>query len=220
MPTIVSGKNHKLLCSGLPLFLQMNYLAHAYLSFDEPEILTGNIISDFVKGKTKYDYPGGIQKGIQLHRSIDNFTDVHPVTAKAKTFLRKDYRLYAGAFVDVIYDHFLACDPDQFESYGNLENFSKQVYSSLENYLEIMPKRFQIIFPHMKEHNWLYNYRLKEGIRKSFGGLAWRAVFLTESEIAFEIFNTYYDEFKSCYNEFFPALKKFARDNLSNLLTN
>lgn len=29
----------------------MNYLAHAYLSFDEPEILVGNMISDFVKGK-------------------------------------------------------------------------------------------------------------------------------------------------------------------------
>ena len=29
----------------------MNYLAHAYLSFGDPGILTGNMISDFVKGK-------------------------------------------------------------------------------------------------------------------------------------------------------------------------
>jgi acyl carrier protein phosphodiesterase len=29
----------------------MNYLAHAYLSFGEPDILAGNMISDFVKGK-------------------------------------------------------------------------------------------------------------------------------------------------------------------------
>jgi len=29
----------------------MNYLAHAYLSFDHEEILVGNLISDFVKGK-------------------------------------------------------------------------------------------------------------------------------------------------------------------------
>ncbi len=198
----------------------MNYLAHAYLSFDEREILTGNIISDFVKGKTKYNYPEGIQKGIQLHRSIDTFTDNHPATAKAKSFFRPRYRLYSGAFVDVAYDHFLACDADQFISYGNLENFSKHVYSSLEKYFDDMPPRFQLIFPHMKAHNWLYNYRLKEGIRKSFAGLAWRAVYLTESEIAFEIFNQYYNDLKDCYDEFFPDLKKFARDNLSNLLAN
>ena len=29
----------------------MNYLAHAYLSFGDPDVLTGNMISDFVKGK-------------------------------------------------------------------------------------------------------------------------------------------------------------------------
>jgi acyl carrier protein phosphodiesterase len=40
----------------------MNYLAHAYLSFNEPGILTGNMISDFVKGKRKYDYSEIIQK--------------------------------------------------------------------------------------------------------------------------------------------------------------
>ena len=198
----------------------MNYLAHAYLSFNNPDILTGNMISDFVKGKKKFDYSIGIQKGIELHRSIDTFTDHHPVTAKAKTFLRKQYRLYAGAFIDVIYDHFLATDEKQFEVYGNLENFSLITYASLDNYFERMPLHFQNIFPHMKSHNWLYNYRLREGIKKSFGGLVWRAVYLNESDIAFDIFNEYYDEFKRCYDEFFPELKKYAGDYLRNLLAN
>ncbi|MEP7229465.1 MAG: ACP phosphodiesterase [Ginsengibacter sp.] len=202
------------------LFLQMNYLAHAYLSFDEPEILTGNMISDFVKGKTKYSYSDGIQKGIHLHRSIDNFTDFHPATAKAKNLLRKQYRLYAGAFVDVIYDHFLATDVNQFINYGNLEKFSQQVFDTLDNRVDVMPERFQLMYPHMKSHNWLYNYRLKEGIQKSFAGLAWRAAYLSESEVAFKIFNDHYEEFKSHYEEFFPDVKKFARDNLSNLLAN
>ena len=162
----------------------------------------------------------GIQKGIELHRSIDTFTDNHHATAKAKTFLRQQYRLYAGAFVDVIYDHFLATDEKQFEVYSNLENFSLITYTSLENYFEIMPVQFQNIFPHMKSHNWLCNYRLREGIKKSFGGLAWRAVYLNESDIAFDIFNKYYDEFKECYNEFFPEVKKYADDYLRNLLAN
>ncbi len=196
----------------------MNYLAHAYLSFQEPGILTGNMISDFVKGKTKYDYPGIIQKGIQLHRLIDEFTDFHPITSRAKKIFQPQYRLYSGAFIDVVYDHFLACDHFQYIDYGGLENFSVTVYESLENDFALFPLRFQRMFTYMKKQNWLYNYRLKDGIRKSFEGLVYRAAYLNESTIAFELFNRHYDELKACYEEFFPAVKKFAASNLSNLL--
>ena len=72
----------------------MNYLAHAYLSFNKPEILIGNLISDFVKGKKKFDYSTGIQKGIALHRAIDQFTDDHAITQSAKLFFKPAYRLY------------------------------------------------------------------------------------------------------------------------------
>ena len=44
----------------------MNYLAHACLSFEDPDILTGNMISDFVKGRKKSDYPERIRMGITL----------------------------------------------------------------------------------------------------------------------------------------------------------
>ena len=84
----------------------MNYLAHAYLSFGNPAWVTGNLISDFVKGKKRFDYPEPIQQGITIHRAIDDFTDTHEAIASAKQIFRPAYRLYAGAFVDVVYDHF------------------------------------------------------------------------------------------------------------------
>ena len=93
----------------------MNFLAHARLSFSDPEVLVGNMISDFVKGRRQYDYPAGIQKGIRLHRAIDQFTDTHPVNQEAKLLFRPAYRLYAGAMVDVVYDHFLATDEEEFD---------------------------------------------------------------------------------------------------------
>ncbi|HZI00712.1 MAG TPA: DUF479 domain-containing protein, partial [Flavisolibacter sp.] len=96
----------------------MNYLAHAYLSFNEPEIVVGNMISDFVKGKSRFGYTVNIQKGIMLHRDIDQFTDTHPVIKKAKELFRSDYRLYSGAIVDVILDHFLAKDDAAFGEEG------------------------------------------------------------------------------------------------------
>ena len=86
----------------------MNYLAHAYLSFGNADILAGNMISDFVKGKQKFGYSEAIQKGITLHRMIDTFTDSHEATRAAKQYFKPAVGLYSGAFTDVVYDHFLA----------------------------------------------------------------------------------------------------------------
>jgi acyl carrier protein phosphodiesterase len=99
----------------------MNYLAHAYLSFEITDITVGNMISDFVKGKQKLDYPLAIQQGITLHRAIDSFTDSHAVTRQAKSFFKEAYGLYAGPLVDVVYDHFLANDPLRFPETGSGE---------------------------------------------------------------------------------------------------
>ncbi len=92
----------------------MNFLAHARLSFQDPDILLGNMISDFVKGKLKYDYPEAVQRGIHLHRLIDSFTDTHPVVQEAKELFRPAYRLYSGAIIDVVFDHFLATDDSEY----------------------------------------------------------------------------------------------------------
>ena len=196
----------------------MNYLAHAYLSFNEPEILIGNLISDFVKGKKKFSYSPGIQKGITLHRAIDQFTDDHIATRTAKLFFKPAYRLYAGAFVDVVYDHFLANDVNEFRFANSLQTFTENVYQTIEENFSTLPEDFKYLFPFMKNQNWLRSYQYKWGIEKGFWGLAKRAAYLNESAIAFSIFNDHYEELKKCYTEFFPQQKKFAANQLRNLL--
>lgn len=196
----------------------MNYLAHAYLSFDQPAIIVGNLISDYVKGKKQYDYPAAIHKGIRLHRLIDEFTDTHEVTGQLKSFFRPHYRLYSGAFADVVYDHFLANDPNAFDSEKTLREFAAGVYQTLEKEPELLPPAFQKMLPHMKTHDWLYNYRHKWAIEKSFAGLVRRSVYLSESQVAFDLFNAHYDAMKACYAVFFPSLKKYAADQLAMLL--
>ena len=188
----------------------MNYLAHAYLSFNHEEILIGNLVSDFVKGKKKFDFSKGIQKGITLHRSIDQFTDDHETTKKAKEIFRPCYRLYSGAFIDVVYDHFLANDEREFSETG-LKDFAERVYASIEPHVDYLPSRFAKMFPYMKMQNWLFNYRTKWGTEQSFEGLVRRAAYLTESETAAALFEENYGELEQCYQDFFPDLKLFAR---------
>lgn len=195
----------------------MNFLAHAYLSFNHPQVLAGNMISDFVKGKTQYDYPAKIQTGIKLHRSIDAFTDAHWATKKAAEVFRKEYRLYSGPLVDIIYDHYLANDPSVFKG-DELKNFSLNVYSALEAQSFYLPQRFLSVLPYMKEQNWLWNYRKKEGIEKSFGGLVRRSAFLSDHLTAFTLFNEHYAFLQECYNHFFKDVKNHAQKELAQLL--
>lgn len=186
----------------------MNYLAHAYLSFNDPEVLVGNMISDFVKGKKKFDYPFRIQQGIMLHRLIDSFTDDHPTTKEAKEFFRADYRLYSGAFIDVVYDHFLATDEKEFTE-TSLFDFSKKVYSTLENFQDWMPERFAMMFPYMKSQDWLFNYRTRWGTGKSFAGLVHRSLYLQESKTAVYLFEKHYQPLQVCFRHFWSDAKPF-----------
>ncbi len=195
----------------------MNYLAHAYLSFGHPEILTGNMISDYVKGKRKFDYSPAIQSGIALHRAIDQFTDDHPVTREAKIPFKKDYRLYSGAFIDVVFDHFLATDLNEFSEEKVLLDFTQDTYKKLDQYQHVFPDRFSRMFPYMKEQNWLLNYRNNWGLKKSFEGLVHRAAYMYESQTAFEIFEERYDILKKHYQQFFPELKYFTEQKFAEL---
>lgn len=180
--------------------------------------MTGNMISDYVKGKKKFDYPIGIQHGIALHRAIDTFTDAHAATKEAKEIFRPDYRLYSGAFVDVVYDHFLATDENEFTE-ETLLDFSRQVYSILEKNIDWLPARFAIFFPYMRDQNWLFNYRSRWGTEKSLGGVVRRSAYLTESKTAFSLFEKHYQLLQGCYRHFWAAVKPFARAEMDKLLT-
>lgn len=174
------------------------------------------MISDFVKGAQKFSFTQGIQNGITLHREIDEFTDTHAATQKAKTVFRQDYRLYSGAIVDIIYDYFLANDEQQF-SEASLFQFSQNVYNSLEQQATHLPPRFAQILYYMKTENWLYNYRTEEGIRKSLAGLVRRAAYISDSGPAGRLLKQHHHFLKECYDEFFPGVKLFAKQRSGTL---
>jgi acyl carrier protein phosphodiesterase len=188
----------------------VNYLAHAYLSPGGPEVLTGNMISDFVKGRSRYYYPAAIQQGMRLHRSIDQFTDAHAATREAKKVFRPAYRLYAGAFVDVVYDHFLANDRQHFASDEALFTFTQKAYAALSSQQAWLPQPFAAILQPMQQHNWLYNYQHTWGIEKSFSGLVHRSRYLTESATAFALFQQHYTLLRQCYQAFMPDVQQLV----------
>jgi acyl carrier protein phosphodiesterase len=208
------------LASGIchPASQIMNYLAHAYLSFGDTEILAGNIFSDFVKGKKKFEFPQRIQLGIVLHRSIDQFTDDHEATIRAKQFFKPAYGLYAAAFVDVAFDHFLAIDKNVFPG-DELKEFARTTYKQLREVEPLFPERFRMFFHYMELQDWFYNYQFTEGIFRSFGGLVRRAAYMDDPQPACDIFQRHYHELSGCYTAFFPELKSFALEKMKGFST-
>ncbi len=195
----------------------MNFLAHARLSFNNEAVLVGNMISDFVKGNKQFDYPPQIRAGIQLHRKIDMFTDEHPATIAAKQVFRQEYRLYSGAFMDVVYDYFLANDTGEFTP-ESLFAFSRNTYEILDKYTDLLPLPFRQLLYYMKEQNWLYHYREPQGIFKSFAGLVRRAKYLTDSGPAEQVFISHIELLQQQYRLFWKDLKPFAEQQLIELL--
>jgi len=177
------------------------------------------MISDFVKGKRKFDYPADIQKGIALHREIDRFTDTHKATKEAKEIFRPAYRLYSGAVVDVLYDHFLAVDKNEFPE-NSLFDFTQQAYASLGEQAQWLPERFARMFPYMKNENWLFNYSTNKGIGKSLAGLVYRSAYLTESDTAFKLFLEHYQLLQQYYRHFWSEAKPFTQYQFKLLVDN
>lgn len=196
----------------------MNFLAHAVLSFDHSEILVGNMISDFVKGKKQYDFEPSVRCGIALHRAIDIYTDEHPATKAMKSFYKKDYGLYSAVLADVSYDYFLANDENIFPHQDHLKSFTTETYKQLSSFKEILPENFAYAFGYMQQQDWLFHYRSDEGIAKSFAGLQRRATYMNDTDQAMEIFKTNRNEMKLLYQEFFPEIQKYALTKLKDLI--
>ncbi len=187
----------------------MNFLAHIYLSGDDDQLMIGNFIADFVKGKKKDEYPVKIKQGIELHRAIDDFTDHHEITGRSKDRLRAKYGKYSGVIVDLYYDHFLAANFSDYHT-SSLEDFSQHIYAVLKGNWDVLPPGVQHMIPFMMEKNWLLNYATIEGIGRALSGLSKRVSFENKMDQSVFDLEEQYEKFQMDFNDFFPELIRFV----------
>ncbi|MGY6559701.1 MAG: acyl carrier protein phosphodiesterase [Nitritalea sp.] len=194
----------------------MNYLAHAYLSFDEPKVLVGNFIGDFVRGKVEEMYEAEIAIGIRLHREIDAFTDAHAEVKAAQLLLRTRHGRYASVITDMFFDFFLGRNWPEYHV-KPLEVFAQESYALLDSHQAILPEKFIPAFEMMKRYNWLYQYSTLEGIRKAMSGMAQRTRFESNMEYAHVSLQENFDAFEQHFKAFFPELVTFVTQKLAEL---
>jgi acyl carrier protein phosphodiesterase len=188
----------------------MNFLAHLYLSGDNPKIMVGNFIGDFVKGRHQLEqFDAEIIRGISLHRAIDAFTDKHEVVKQSKDRLREKYRHYAGVIVDVFYDHYLARYWTQYHAQP-LADFASHAYQTINQYHTVLPESVKQLLPYMIRGNWLVNYAKVEGIQRTLTGMSRRTSFVSHMDEAAGDLIRDHEAYKAEFEIFFPELKQHA----------
>ncbi len=188
----------------------MNHLAHIYLSGNNDDLIIGNYIADFVKGKKLLDYSEGIQKGIMLHRSIDSYTDQHPLVKTSLGRVREDLGKFAGIAVDVYYDYFLASHWHEYHE-EDLESFAERIYALIKDHYPFIPQHAQRFYQYMVAHNLLVTYRDQEILWQVFFGLSRRTRFPSQLAHSVDYLNEHYDGLYDDFKSFFEDLRNYTQ---------
>lgn len=188
----------------------MNFLAHAHLAYLTQTSITGNLLGDFIKGQA---LPKQWRQGIMLHRHIDGFTDSHQQVKKLKASMT-EYRRYGGIAIDMLFDHHLA---NQFDQYCqlNFDAFCQFAYADIEQSLADSPKSFQLVGSRIIKQNWFASYKQSEDIQFALDRIGQRL------KKPVNLGNAVNDELlqksASAFSTFYPELIEFSKQQISGL---
>ena len=187
----------------------MNFLAHLFLSFDDPDIVVGNFIADMIKNRDISTYSEAVQKGISLHRKIDYFTDVHPKVKEGTKLMQPYHRKYSPVVLDVFYDYLLAKNWDKYSN-ETLNSFAQRTYGILQSRIDEMPLKLKKRLPSMIAHDWLIGYSKEEGLRYTFERLKNR---LSKPEQLDDVVDNLFkheEDLNKGFNIFFPEMIEYV----------
>lgn len=192
-------------CNFMNYLYKVNYLAHAYLSNDNTNLLVGNFIADHVRGNQLHMFSSEIIEGIYLHREIDTFTDSHPCFKSSKRFFYNGFEKHSGILVDMYFDYFLA---KNFNSYHKLQltDFSEKVYGVYQQHYSLLPNGSQRFLGYAIQNNIYSAYGQLEGIEKVLNHLSHRIKHNVALDQSIHLFRKHEHEMQKYFDEFFSEI--------------
>ena len=100
-----------------------------------------------------------------------------------------------------------------------LKIYAKDVYSFLDENIEILPSKAQNMLPYMIEYNWLVSYASIEGISKVLNGMNRRTKGISKMDLAVEDLQLHYTDFEKDFELFFAELIEFTNLKTKILLS-
>jgi acyl carrier protein phosphodiesterase len=196
----------------------MNYLVHFFLAGDDEDLRLGNLLGDYVKGRVeRFEHPGvtdRLRTGIQMHRTIDAFSDRHPAVHRSKKIVSAGYGRLSGVIVDVFYDHVLARRWAEHHPQP-LREYTQEVYRTLTDNLHRLPAPVHPLITSMSRGDWLRGYASQLGIERALQGMAQRRAVAAEIGTAGRLLAEHFDRFSADFAEFLPELRVHCAEFLA-----
>jgi len=184
----------------------MNFLGHLYLSGTDPLVMVGNFMGDAVKGRDLSRFEPRLEQGLRMHRTIDSFTDTHPLQRAGRARVHPHAGRYAGVVMDLFYDHVLAANWKEFHG-EELAVFAERAYTTLMAHETLMPERTRNMLPYMVKGDWLSTYASLEGMGRALAGLARRVPMGASMIGAEQVLADHLELYTMEFREFLPAIK-------------
>lgn len=194
----------------------MNYLAHLLLSGEKPEIMAGNFFTDFLSLKELKKLPDPMQRGVEIHLKIDNFTDNHPIVKDLNELLWESQGKYAPVALDIILDYFLSYN---WKTYSDMEyeQFCQYVYIVLGRFVRYLPDRERKHIETMISHRWLSVYRSISGLNDIMDRMDRRTKFPSRFYKSIDVVQDNFNYFNKQFNLFFAEIYEYINDELAKI---
>lgn len=141
----------------------MNWLAHVWLSPNDPRQRLGNLLADMLRPAEVAQLPAGYAPGFTLHRFIDEFADAHPATRRTAQRFWSTHRRVSGILADVFFDHVLAAHWHEFEP-RPLAEFTTAFYAEIDAHLPELPPSVHPVLQRLAAEDWFGSYATLAGI--------------------------------------------------------
>jgi acyl carrier protein phosphodiesterase len=194
----------------------MNFLAHLWLADGDDGLRLGAMLGDFVRGSMDgSQLPPEVQKGIQLHRFIDQFMDGLPEMAELRQKFAAPFRRYAGIIIDVAFDHQLALRWSQYSDL-TLQQFDADVRHLLARYEQWLPEELKGFMRYADRRGLFAAYREKDEILHSLHGLGRRLSRSNPLHRVDEIWDQHVDDLAQGFEQVFPQVQAAVSGWIAN----
>lgn len=149
--------------------------------------------------------PVAVARGITLHRTIDAFTDRHPLAAEARDLIGPQRRRLASVIVDIAFDFTLAQAWGAHCSTG-LPEFIRDGYSRIEFGARDISEHAARLVPRMRQRRWLESYCTVEGMALTFERISGRSEAVSGLRGAEEDVVACLPELQRLFDAFYPLL--------------
>jgi acyl carrier protein phosphodiesterase len=143
----------------------MNWIAHIFLSEYNIDFQIGNYLADPLKGKIWQEANENLKKGMNLHKTIDSYTDSHQIFKRSKQRIGKG--VLRAVVIDLTYDYLLTKNWDKFCKIP-MDAFFDEFNIKARNRLKDIPKNAQLPLERLIDYDILNRYKTLQDLEKAF----------------------------------------------------